>query len=156
MLTIKHGVWRCGLAMAWCVAAVGCASIADMTADYAATETVLPAKADMVGPIAEQVVRDYGFADVEASYTKVEGKVTGTTTDQSLVTVALTPAGSRTTRVEVSNKAGKQIAEDVLKEIERRLDAVLADPPPLSWLQESPEAQRSRPAERPDLDSALE
>lgn len=137
----------------------GCASIANATSDYSATETVLPAKADMVGPIAESVVRDYGFADVSASYTRVEGTISGTTTDLSVVTVALSPAGSRTTRVIVSNKAGKRVAEDVLKEIERRLDAVLADPPPLSWLEEAPEAKRSRSrsgADLPPLDGALE
>lgn len=154
------GVGFCLVVVGWLSVAGGCASIADMTADYSTTETVLPAKADMVGAIAESVVRDYGFADVTASYTKVEGTVTGTATEDRPVTVALSPAGSRTTRVVVSNQAGKRVAEDVLREIERRLDVVLADPPPLSWLEDKPTDVRPSAgnggADWPGLDAALE
>jgi hypothetical protein len=132
-----------GLLLATAVTVPGCTSIAKATSEYAPTETVLAAKADLVGPIAKAVIEDYGFAQVEGSHTRVAGQYAALA-DGEPVVITLTPAGSRTTRIVVSNDASKQVAEDVLREIERRLDAVLFEPEPLPWLQ-----RQSAPTPRP-------
>ncbi len=96
------------------------------------TSTVVAATADRVGPVAEAVVRDKGLADVQATVTQLDAVVTGSTAEGKLITVTVTPAGTRTSKVAVSNKAGKVIANSLLREIESRVDDAAADatPPP--------------------------
>ncbi len=105
------------------LATAGCASIAGMSERYGDTGTVVPAMGDEVAEVAEQVMREYGFADVAASSTRLDGVVTGTNALGELVAVVIEPAGARTTRVTVSNAAGKAVAEAVLRAIERELEA---------------------------------
>ena len=136
------------LILATLVGLTGCSSIADLTSDYAATETVLPAKADLVAPIARDVVQNYGFTDIDSQHTKVSGTVTAASPGGDRVTIRLTPAGSRTTRIDISNDAGKQVAQDLLREIERRVDAVTLPEEPLPWLRETPVDQA--PDDEPD------
>ena len=124
------------LALAVLVGLVGCSSIADLTSDYAATQTVLPAKADLVAPIARNVIQNYGFNDIAGQHNKASGTISAVSPAGERVTIRLTPAGSRTTRIDISNDAGKQVAQDLLREIERRVDAVTMPEEPLPWLRE--------------------
>ncbi len=94
------------------------------------TSTVVAATADRVGPVAEAVVRDKGLADVQATVTQLDAVVTGSTAEGKLITVTVTPAGTRTSKVAVSNKAGKVIANSLLREIESRVDDAAADATP--------------------------
>lgn len=120
----------------WCVGVVvlmaigvsgsgltGCAQLADATEKFGATETVVPYTAEAVGPVAEAVVRDFDLQEIEAALTKVDARIAATNAEGKAIVVTVTPAGRQTAKVEVSNDGGKDVAEQILRAIEDRLDA---------------------------------
>ena len=109
--------------------------------------------------VAEQMMREYEFADVTATSTRLDGVVSGTSGSGKVVQITVAPAGARTTRVEVSNAAGKQFAEVLLRGVERRLEergytgsgGQQVAPAPV----DPAEAERRREAELRELEQSL-
>ena len=109
----------------------GCQAVDKVIVGQAST--VVAATTDRVGPIAEAVVREKGLADVQATVTQLDAVITGTTAEGKTITVTVTPAGADTAEVAVSNKAGKLVAQNLLREIEERVKDVSTkiDPAPV-------------------------
>ena len=112
------------------VGSPGCQAVDKVIVGQAST--VVAATTDRVGPIAEAVVREKGLADVQATVTQLDAVITGTTAEGKTITVTVTPAGADTAEVAVSNKAGKLVAQNLLREIEERVKDVSSkiDPAP--------------------------
>lgn len=125
-----------GLAAVWVTP--GCSTLADATAKYGATETTVPYTVDRVGPAAQAVVMGYGLSEFDAAVTRIDATIRGTTAEGKVILVEVTAAGRQTSRIEISNAAGQEVARKMLAEIEARLDAggpTLSDPrEPLPWL----------------------
>ena len=137
---------------------VGCSSLASATAGYGDTSTVVPVTGDLATQVAEQMLLEYEFQDVTATSSRLDGRVTGTTGNGETISIMLEPAGARTTRVTVSNNAGKTFAEVVLRGIERRLDDRTLDPAggePRQPALDPAEAEQRREAELRELERSL-
>ncbi|MEM9419600.1 MAG: hypothetical protein AAGA25_11210 [Planctomycetota bacterium] len=119
----RLAVLVCGLMLVGASLMSGCGTIAKATEKYGDTETTVPYTVEQVGPIAEAIVEGYGLKDVDAVITKVDAKITAANAEGKAIEVTITPAGRRTAKIAVSNGAGKDVAEQILAEIEAQLDS---------------------------------